>query len=107
MLDKERFYSVFVPFLKDFCPDVVVLQVGKNDVINTDTMVQAILIASEMEELTLKLINEFCVKLVFIVKFLRGNGVKKTSPNRYAQQREDTMKYLETLVQHEPRIQIW
>ena len=39
VLDKERFYCVFVPFLKDFCPDVVVLQVGRNNVDDTDTMV--------------------------------------------------------------------
>ena len=66
VLDKDRFDSVFVPFLKDFRPHVVVLQVGGNDVNNTDTMVQSISIASEMEELAIKLIYEYCVKLVFI-----------------------------------------
>ena len=83
------------------------IQVGGNDVDNTDTMVQAISIASEIEELALKLINEFCVKLVFIGEIVTRKRPKKTSPSGFAQRREATMKYLETIVQHEPRIRIW
>lgn len=59
MLDKGKFDSVFVPFLTDFRPHVEVLHVEGNDVDNIDTMVQAITIASEMEELAIRLINEF------------------------------------------------
>ena len=73
----------------------MVLQVGGNNVDNTDTIVQAILIASEMEELMLKLINEFCVKLVILVKFLQGNHLRKLH-------QAVMLKYLETTVQHKP-----
>lgn len=73
VLDMERFNGAIAPFLRDFRPDVVVLQLGGNDIDNTKHAVQSITVASRLEELAMKLINEFFVRRVYLCEIFTRN----------------------------------
>ena len=66
MLDFVRFDNVIAPFLRSYRPNVVVLQVGGNDVDTCGQTVQTISIAGALDELAMRLLNTFGVSGVYI-----------------------------------------
>ena len=107
MLDRDRFNFVIAPFLRDFKPDVVVMQVWGNDVDNTDETVQSLSIASNLEDIATELINDFHVRRIYICEIFERKKPRNISPDHYEKRRSDTMRYLATMVEHERRIRIW
>ena len=104
--DKERFNTVIAPFLRQVLPRIVILQLGGND-IDKDEALQTISVASEIEALVMRLLNEFGVSRVIICEIFTRKSPTNVSPQVYEERRTDTMKYLGTMVEHEPRIRVW
>ena len=50
VLDRDTFNFMIAPFLQDFKPDVVVMQVGGYDVGNKDETVQSVSIANNLDD---------------------------------------------------------
>ena len=62
-------YTTIDPLVRGTFPEVVVLQLSGNDVDNTDKD------QNKIEELALKLLNTFCVKLVSIGEIFTTNRI--------------------------------
>ena len=107
VLDFVRFDNVIAPFLRSYRPNVVVLQVGGNDVNTSGQTVQTISIAGALDELAMRLLNTFGVSSVYIGEIFTRKRLTNISPENYATRRTETMRYLTTMVQHEPRIRLW
>ena len=120
VLDQNRFNVAIAPFLRDFNPDIVVIQLGGNDV-DSAAFIQAgenavdqvaenwkcLAIASDLEDITTKLLNDFNVRRIYICEIFTRKSPRHISAELYDLRRTNTMRLLSTLVEHDYRIRIW
>lgn len=62
--DMGRFQTAIVPFLGNYMPNIVILQLGENDLDKDGT--QPLTVASQIEDICSKLRTDFNVQLVFV-----------------------------------------
>ena len=91
---------------RSYRPNVVILQVGGNNVDTYKQTVQTISIAGALDQLAMRLLNKFGVSSVYIGEIFTRKRPTNISPENYATKRTETMCYLTTMVQHEPRIRL-
>ena len=105
ILEVERFSGVIAPFLQDFHPDIVVLQLGGND-IDSNGDVQTLSVAGGLEDLATWLINTFGVTPVFIGEIFNRGRPRNIGFNVYEEWRKATLNFLSTVVEHISRFKI-
>ena len=102
--DTEHFDSLFKPFLDSFKPQIVIIQLGENDL---DGAAQPLNVANDLEVLSSKLISDFGGKIVFVCELCTRLVPKYISAKEYVRKRLLSNQILETLIEHEHHIRFW
>lgn len=103
--DTARFQTAFAPFLLEFKPRIVYIQIGENDLCTSE--LQPLTLASSIEDLASKLLNEFNVELVFVGELFTRQKTLSVSPELYEENRKRTNMYLTTLLEGQSRVRLW
>lgn len=98
------FKQEFDKFLKQLQPNIVILQLGENDL---DSNIEPLIVASTLEEIGIVLTKNYQVGQVFICELFTRARPRTVSLDNYEYKRIQANKILETLLDLHQHVRFW
>lgn len=106
----DKFKRRFDNFLTIHKPQVVVIQLGENDIdcgIGTNSGILPLTVASTLEEIGILLLKDYSVKKVVICELFTRLRPRNVSVEEYEAKRRHANSILKTLLESHPSITFW